>query len=60
VGWGICGEATNGTDAIKKAKYLRLDLVLLDIRMPGVNGLEAASLIRQQLPGVKNPDHESH
>ena len=51
--WEICGEAIDGADAVEKAKDLRPDLVLLDISMPGVNGLKAASQIRQQLPGVK-------
>ena len=53
IDWEICGEAIDGADAVEKAKDLRPDLVLLDISMPGVHGLKAASQIRQQLPGVK-------
>jgi DNA-binding NarL/FixJ family response regulator len=51
--WEICGEASDGADAIQKAISIRPDVVLLDISMPGKNGLEAARMIRQELPGVK-------
>jgi DNA-binding NarL/FixJ family response regulator len=51
--WEICGEASDGADAVQKAISIRPDVVLLDISMPGKNGLEAARMIRQELPGVK-------
>ena len=51
--WEVCGESSDGTDAIEKAKSLRPDVILLDISMPGKNGLEAASVIRQELSEVK-------
>jgi DNA-binding NarL/FixJ family response regulator len=51
--WEVCGEAFDGADAIQKAKDLRPDVVLLDISMPGKNGLEAARVIRQEIPEVK-------
>ncbi len=53
IGWEICGEAIDGADAVEKAKTVRPDLVLLDINMPSMSGLKAASQIRQQTPGVK-------
>jgi DNA-binding NarL/FixJ family response regulator len=51
--WEVCGEASDGADAIQKAVSLRPDVVLLDISMPGKNGLEVARMIRQQIPEVK-------
>jgi DNA-binding NarL/FixJ family response regulator len=43
--WEICGEAVNGQEAIDAAARLKPDIVLLDITMPGMSGLEAASQI---------------
>src|SRR5713226_5521840 len=51
--WEVCGESPDGADAVQKAIDLRPDVVLLDISMPGMNGLEAARMIRQELPEVK-------
>ena len=51
--WQICGEAKNGPEALEKARNLHPDLILLDISMPGMNGLEAARLLRQEVPTVK-------
>ena len=44
-GLAICGEAKDGQDAVAKAEALRPDVVFLDIRMPGLTGLEAAAEI---------------
>jgi DNA-binding NarL/FixJ family response regulator len=49
-GWIICGEAANGQDAVDKTIALRPDVVLLDITMPNMNGLEAARLIHIRVP----------
>jgi CheY-like chemotaxis protein len=49
----ICGEAVNGQDAIAKAEELNPDLVILDINMPGVNGLAAVRQIRRHHPETK-------
>lgn len=43
--WEICGEAGSGTESVELAKALRPNIVVLDITMPGMNGLEAARKI---------------
>ena len=48
----IVGEATNGREALELASSLKPDIVLMDISMPVMNGLEAASEIRKHLPGT--------
>lgn len=49
----IVGEATNGLEAVEKARQLELDLILMDIGMPLCNGLEATSMIKAIRPKVK-------
>jgi DNA-binding NarL/FixJ family response regulator len=46
----VCGEASNGQEAIEKAHALKPDLIILDITMPVLNGIDAARVIRQTLP----------
>jgi DNA-binding NarL/FixJ family response regulator len=46
----ISGEAENGRDAIEKAEKLKPDLIILDLVMPVMNGLDAAPLLKQLLP----------
>jgi CheY-like chemotaxis protein len=46
----ICGEASNGAEAIEKALALKPDLLLLDVAMPMLNGVEAASVLAGSLP----------
>jgi CheY-like chemotaxis protein len=48
----VCGEASNGVDAIKKATELKPDLVVMDLAMPLMNGLEAATALKSALPSV--------
>jgi DNA-binding NarL/FixJ family response regulator len=48
----VCGEASNGQEAVEKAKELQPDLVLLDFSMPVMNGLEAASELKKGRPLV--------
>jgi DNA-binding NarL/FixJ family response regulator len=49
--WVICGEGSDGAEAIELAKALKPDVVVLDVTMPGMNGLEAAyEISRLDLP----------
>nr|WP_202113224.1 response regulator transcription factor [Paenibacillus sp. MMS18-CY102] len=49
----IVGEATSGEEAISLVEYLEPDLILMDIRMPGIGGLEATQRIKEKLPSAK-------
>ena len=45
-------EAVDGVDAIEKAKKSKPDLILLDLAMPRINGAEAATVLKQDMPGT--------
>ena len=51
--WRTCGEAVDGVEAVEKAKALRPHVVLMDVTMPRMDGLQATRAIRQQLPGTR-------
>ena len=48
----ICGEAVDGQEAVTKAQLLKPDLLILDISLPDLNGLEVATAIKKLLPEV--------
>ncbi len=50
--WQVCGEVSDGVQAVQKTRELHPDLVLLDFRMPEKNGLEAGKEILQTSPGM--------
>ena len=51
--WEVCGEAGDGREAVEKAQKLRPDVVILDIGMPSLNGLEATRHILKNQPQIK-------
>jgi DNA-binding NarL/FixJ family response regulator len=52
-GWEVCAEASDGRDAVEKARELRPDLVLVDVSMPNLNGLDAARQILEIVPQTR-------
>ncbi len=50
--WEVCGEAADGRDGIEKAKMLSPDLIVMDLSMPVMNGLEAARILHEIMPSV--------
>jgi two-component system response regulator NreC len=51
--WELCGQADNGRDAIRLTGELRPEVVILDVSMPGMNGMEAARVICEKFPTTK-------
>jgi DNA-binding NarL/FixJ family response regulator len=51
--WDMCGEADNGQDAIRLASELQPEIVIMDVSMPGLNGLEATRIMHEVLPETK-------
>jgi DNA-binding NarL/FixJ family response regulator len=49
----ICGEATDGVEAVAKAKELTPDLIRLDVKMPRLSGLEVAGILRHTQPRIR-------
>ncbi|HEY8714440.1 MAG TPA: response regulator [Candidatus Acidoferrum sp.] len=46
----VCGEAVDGMDALVKAEQLHPDLIILDLSMPRMNGIQAAARLKKMLP----------
>lgn len=52
-GIGVAGVAINGRDAYAKARILKPDIILMDIKMPEFSGLDALKLIKAEMPDIK-------
>lgn len=52
-GWEVIGEASDGTEALEKAKELNPDVMVLDVTMPRMNGLEACRVLRKRVPQLE-------
>jgi DNA-binding NarL/FixJ family response regulator len=52
-GWEVIGEASDGAEAVEKAKDLSPDVMVLDVTMPRMNGLEACRMLRRQAPQLE-------
>jgi DNA-binding NarL/FixJ family response regulator len=50
--FSVCGEAVDGIEGIEKATKLNPDFVVLDLSMPGMNGIETASVLKRLMPCV--------
>jgi DNA-binding NarL/FixJ family response regulator len=48
----VCGEAENGAEAIEKAQALHPDVIVMDLSMPVMNGIDAARTLKQLMPTV--------
>ena len=49
----VVGEAADGVEAVEQAEALRPDLILMDLRMPRMDGIEATGLVKRTVPGVR-------
>ena len=49
----VCGEAENGVTAIGQAKKLKPDLIVMDLALPMLNGVEATSILKSTMPSIK-------
>jgi|SRR5580704_7949680 DNA-binding NarL/FixJ family response regulator len=52
-GWQVIGEASDGVEAVEKAETLNPDVMVLDVTMPRMNGLEACRVIRRRAPKLE-------
>jgi DNA-binding NarL/FixJ family response regulator len=49
----VCGDADDGVTAIEQARALKPDLIIMDLAMPRLSGVEASSILKSTFPGVK-------
>jgi response regulator NasT len=52
-GFTICGEAADGMEAVSKAASLAPDLIILDVRMPRLDGIQAAGILKHTMPQIR-------
>jgi DNA-binding NarL/FixJ family response regulator len=52
-GWEVCGEATTGRDAVEQSRRLRPDVVVMDLSLPELNGLDATRQILKDAPDTE-------
>jgi DNA-binding NarL/FixJ family response regulator len=52
-GWSVCAESSTGLEAVEQATQEKPDMAVLDVSMPGLNGLEAAHRISKSMPQVR-------
>ena len=52
-GWSVCGEASNGREAVRLAAELQPDIAVIDLSMPELDGLEATRQIKREAPGTE-------
>jgi two-component system response regulator NreC len=50
--WEVCGEGVDGIDGIEKARRLKPDVVVLDMSMPGMDGIAVAKELKIQMPSL--------
>lgn len=50
LGWITCGQASDGLQAVKLAKLLVPDVIIMDVFIPNMNGIDAARIIRTEVP----------
>lgn len=59
-GWKVLDEAGDGREGIERAEVNRPDLVILDLSMPRLNGLEAARVLKRKMPSVPLLMYSAH
>jgi DNA-binding NarL/FixJ family response regulator len=52
-GWEVCGEASDGWEAVKRTTELQPDIIIMDLDMPKLNGLEATRQIHKISPTIR-------